>query len=144
MEKNLFDLIDEASSLFSSFVDSSLNFDDKSNSKSYYYKRDEYKDGEQVRHVEKEVKDGKVIKDVDTSKNIENKKEEAIKNCEHSEDIDELKKEIKELTGANKELKEECKRLNNDKMELYNRNTDLEHSIKELETKLANIKSCLK
>lgn len=144
MEKNLFDLLNEASSLLSSFADSSLNFDDKSNMKSYYYKRDEYENGEKVRHIEKEVKDGKVIKDVDTSKNIENKKEEAIENCEHSEDVDELKKEIKRLTEENEKLKEEYKRLDNDKMKLYKRNIDLEHSIKELETKLANIKSCLK
>lgn len=79
---------------------------------SYYHKvTDTYEDGEHTSHVEKEVKDGKVLKDVNETFKIEDKSDVKDTCCEKSEcDKDEKLKcydeKLKEANGLLIEAKE--------------------------------------
>ena len=138
------------------FAEKMKDFEEKNNvendGKSYFHAiEDEYEDGKHVLHKEKEVKDGKVIKDIndncltvikqDENKTIEN---EAF-NTET--EIRELKAEneflLKEIAKKNETIK--ClKDYNCDKqLTIEKQNNDLErliHKNKELTNKLNNIK----
>lgn len=133
------------------FAEKMKNFEEKNNAendgKSYFHAiEDEYEDGKHVLHKEKEVKDGKVIKDINdnclTVKQGENK---AIENQENKQFNTET--EIRELKAENERLLKEIAKKNETIKHLrdYNRkqNYDLESLIlknKELTNKLNNIK----
>lgn len=133
------------------FAEKMKNFEEKNNAendgKSYFHAiEDEYEDGKHVLHKEKEVKDGKVIKDINdnclTVKQGENK---AIENQENKQFNTET--EIRELKAENERLLKEIAKKNETIKHLrdYNckQNNDLEsliHKNKELTNKLNNIK----
>lgn len=133
------------------FAEKMKNFEEKNNAendgKSYFHAiEDEYEDGKHVFHKEKEVKDGKVIKDINdnclTVKQGENK---AIENQENKQFNTET--EIRELKAENERLLKEIAKKNETIKHLrdYNckQNNDLEsliHKNKELTNKLNNIK----
>ena len=71
--------------LFNEVFDNKVNTDDvkDENNHSYFHSvKDKYKNGEHVSHSEKEIKDGKVIKDVNHFGNIEDKK-----NCKCDDNV---------------------------------------------------------
>ena len=133
------------------FAEKMKDFEEKNNAendgKSYFHAiEDEYEDGKHVFHKEKEVKDGKVIKDINdnclTVKQGENK---AIENQENKQFNTET--EIRELKAENERLLKEIAKKNETIKHLrdYNckQNNDLEsliHKNKELTNKLNNIK----
>lgn len=137
------------------FAEKMKNFEEKNNAendgKSYFHAiEDEYEDGKHVLHKEKEVKDGKVIKDINdnclTVKQDENKTiENEAFNTET--EIRVLKAEneclLKEIAKKNETIK--ClKDYNCDKqLTIEKQNNDLErliHKNEELTNKLNNIK----
>ena len=133
------------------FAEKMKDFEEKNNvendGKSYFHTiEDEYEDGKHILHKEKEVKDGKVIKDINdnclTVKQGENK---AIENQENKQFNTET--EIRELKAENERLLKEIAKKNETIKHLrdYNckQNNDLEsliHKNKELTNKLNNIK----
>ena len=140
------------------FAEKMKDFEEKNNAendgKSYFHAiEDEYEDGKHVLHKEKEVKDGKVIKDINdnclTVKQDENK---AIENQESKEFNTE--RQIRELKAQNERLLKEIEKKNEtiNYLTKYNRdnqltierqNNDLEnliHKNNELTNKLINIK----
>ena len=137
------------------FAEKMKDFEEKNNvendGKSYFHAiEDEYEDGKHVLHKEKEVKDGKVIKDINdnclTVKQGENK---AIENeaFNTETEIRVLKAEneclLEEIAKKNETIK--ClKDYNCDKqLTIEKQNNDLErliHKNKELTNKLNNIK----
>lgn len=137
------------------FTEKMKDFEEKNNAendgKSYFHAiEDEYEDGKHVLHKEKEVKDGKVIKDINdnclTVKQDENKTiENEAFNTET--EIRVLKAEneclLEEIAKKNETIK--ClKDYNCDKqLTIEKQNNDLErliHKNKELTNKLNNIK----
>lgn len=137
------------------FAEKMKNFEEKNNAendgKSYFHAiEDEYEDGKHILHKEKEVKDGKVIKDINdnclTVKQDENKTiENEAFNTET--EIRVLKAEneclLEEIAKKNETIK--ClKDYNCDKqLTIEKQNNDLErliHKNKELTNKLNNIK----
>ena len=60
--------------------------DEDKNCTYYHCIKDKYDNGERVSHMEKEIKDGKVIKDVNETLKIENKKEEKKDDVEKKSD----------------------------------------------------------
>lgn len=140
------------------FAEKMKDFEEKNNAendgKSYFHSiEDEYEDGKHVLHKEKEVKDGKVIKDINdnclTVKQDENK---AIENQEGKQFNTE--RQIRELKAQNERLLKEIEKKNEtiNYLTKYNRdnqltierqNNDLEnliHKNNELTNKLNNIK----
>ena len=133
------------------FAEKMKNFEEKNNAendgKSYFHAiEDEYEDGKHILHKEKEVKDGKVIKDINdnclTVKQGENK---AIENQENKQFNTET--EIRELKAENERLLKEIAKKNETIKHLRDysckQNNDLEsliHKNKELTNKLNNIK----
>ena len=133
------------------FAEKMKDFEEKNNvendGKSYFHAiEDEYEDGKHILHKEKEVKDGKVIKDINdnclTVKQGENK---AIENQENKQFNTET--EIRELKAENERLLKEIAKKNETikhlKDYICKQNNDLEsliHKNKELTNKLNNIK----
>lgn len=133
------------------FAEKMKNFEEKNNvendGKSYFHAiEDEYEDGKHILHKEKEVKDGKVIKDINdnclTVKQGENK---TIENQENKQFNTET--EIRELKAENERLLKEIAKKNETIKHLRDyiskQNNDLEsliHKNKELTNKLNNIK----
>lgn len=77
--KNLFD---EVSKIMKDDFEETVKECEDCEGKSYYHMvSDKYEDGKHVSHKEKEVKDGKVVKDIDNCMNIEDKCEENKKCC---------------------------------------------------------------
>lgn len=137
------------------FAEKMKDFEEKNNvendGKSYFHAiEDEYEDGKHILHKEKEVKDGKVIKDIND--NCLTVKEEQNKTFENEAfntetEIRELKAEnerlLKEIAKKNETIK--ClKDYNCDKqLTIEKQNNDLErliHKNEELTNKLNNIK----
>ncbi len=128
---------------------------EKDDAKSYFHVvEDEYEDGKHTHHKEKEVKDGKVVKDINNccyidSKQEENKAIESQKNKQSDTDV-----QIRELKAENKRLLEEIEQKNEtirkfkgcmraNEMTIERQNNDLEKLVnrnKELNEKLDNIK----
>lgn len=89
---------------------------EKEEPKSYFHKVvDEYEDGKHVSHKEKEVKDGKVIKNVNENYKLEDKNEKNIEitydDEKESNTIAELKSQISEMETLIHKLKEENHQL---------------------------------
>ena len=71
--------------LFNEVFENKVNTDDvkDENNHSYFHSvKDKYKNGEHISHSEKEIKDGKVIKDVNNRINLEDKK-----NCKCDDNV---------------------------------------------------------
>lgn len=124
--------------LFNEVFGNKVNTDDVSNKRNHSYfhsVKDKYKNGENVCHNEKEIKDGKVIKDVNYvnySVNTDDKK-----NCKCNDNVCKCdsklyeKKEIEydALKGINKHLEQSLKSAENTLIEK-------DKKIAELESKL--------
>ena len=121
--------------LINEVFDNKVNTDDVSNEKNHSYfhsVKDKYKNGEHVSHSEKEIKDGKVIKDVNNSVSLEDKK-----NCTCNENVCKCDKKLYEkketeydaLKGMNKHLEQSLKSAENTLIEK-------DKKIAELESKL--------
>ena len=121
--------------LINEVFDNKVNTDDVSNEKNHSYfhsVKDKYKNGEHVSHSEKEIKDGKVIKDVNNSVSLEDKK-----NCTCNENVCKCDKKLYEkketeydaLKGINKHLEQSLKSAENTLIEK-------DKKIAELESKL--------
>ena len=133
--------------------------EDEENEKgsSYFHKvEDKYDNGQHVSHVEKEIKDGKVIKDVNEAFKIENKE------CDETEEEElsledykgKLKKSNDLLMEAKETIQEQTKMINKLKrqyddygehMQWQNKKiVNLEDENKELKTKLKTITDLIK
>ena len=124
--------------LFNEVFDNKVNTDDvkdENNHSSFHSVKDKYKNGEHVSHSEKEIKDGKVIKDVNYvnySVNTDDKK-----HCKCNDNVCKCdsklyeKKEIEydALKGINKHLEQSLKSAENTLIEK-------DKKIAELESKL--------
>lgn len=137
------------------FAEKMKDFEEKNNAendgKSYFHAiEDEYEDGKHVLHKEKEVKDGKVIKDINNNclitKQDENKTNE---NEAFNTDVEirELKAEnkrlLKEIENKNETIRKFKGSIRTNEMTIERQNNDLERLLnknKELNEKLDNIK----
>ena len=87
--------------LFNEVFDNKVNTDEvkDENNHSYFHSvKDMYENGEHISHSEKEIKDGKVIKDVDNCLEIENKK-----NCKCNDNACKCDKKLYEKKEIEKE-----------------------------------------
>ena len=126
------------------FLEEGLNevFDDKTNTDdvrndknhSYFHSvNDKYKNGEHISHIEKEIKDGKVIKDVNNSVSLEDKK-----NCTCNENVckcnktDNVKDENNQLKVVSQFWEDCCRSAEKTLIER-------DKKIAELERKLAKV-----
>lgn len=140
------------------FADISEELDKEDGDESYYNKIcDKYKNGEHISHDEVEIKNGKVVKDIHQTKNIEDKGGECSKKCCSScedgiattngtkvPEVDVYKKKIEKLFKR-------IDKLNQENEEYENKIQDLENVVKEqsglintLEKKLNNLRNILK
>ena len=131
--------------LINEVFDNKVNTDDVSNEKNHSYfhsVKDNYKNGEHVSHSEKEIKDGKVIKDVNNSVNLEDKK-----NCKCDENVckcdenvckcdrklyEKKETEYDALKGINKHLEQSLKSAENALIEKDKKIAELESKLYEV------------
>ena len=131
--------------LINEVFDNKVNTDDVSNEKNHSYfhsVKDNYKNGEHVSHSEKEIKDGKVIKDVNNSVNLEDKK-----NCKCNENVckcdenvckcdrklyEKKETEYDALKGINKHLEQSLKSAENALIEKDKKIAELESKLYEV------------
>ena len=120
--KEFFGTTKTSDDLFNEVFDNKVNTDnvkDENNHSYFHSVKDEYKNGEHVSHSEKEIKDGKLIKDVDNSIELENKN---VCKCD---------KKLYEK----KEIEKDCKCSDYDKLKDINKH--LERSLRSAENALA-------
>lgn len=80
-KKTFDEMFGEYEKLYSAFNKAKDNKEDE-NEHSYYHKvADTYEDGNHTSHIEKEVKDGEVLKDVKETYQLDNKEKECNKIC---------------------------------------------------------------
>ena len=124
--------------LINEVFDNKVNTDDVSNEKNHSYfhsVKDKYMNGEHVSHSEKEIKDGKVIKDVNNSVSLEDKK-----NCTCNENVCKCDKKLYEkketeydaLKGINKHLEQSLKSAENALIEKDKKIAELESKLYEV------------
>ena len=124
--------------LFNEVFDNKVNTDDVSNKRNHSYfhsVKDKYKNGENVCHSEKEIKDGKVIKDVNNSVSLEDKK-----NCTCNENVCKCDRKLYEkketeydaLKGMNKHLEQSLKSAENALIEKDKKIAELESKLYEV------------
>ena len=124
--------------LFNEVFENKVNTDDvkDENNHSYFHSvKDKYKNGEHVSHSEKEIKDGKVIKDVNNSVSLEDKK-----NCTCNENVCKCDKKLYEkketeydaLKGINKHLEQSLKSAENALIEKDKKIAELESKLYEV------------
>ena len=124
--------------LINEVFDNKVNTDDVSNEKNHSYfhsVKDKYKNGEHVSHSEKEIKDGKVIKDVNNSVSLEDKK-----NCTCNENVCKCDRKLCEkketeydaLKGINKHLEQSLKSAENALIEKDKKIAELESKLYEV------------
>ena len=124
--------------LINEVFDNKVNTDDVSNEKNHSYfhsVKDKYKNGEHVSHSEKEIKDGKVIKDVNNSVSLEDKK-----NCTCNENVckcdrklyEKKETEYEALKGMNKHLEQSLKSAENALIEKDKKIAELESKLYEV------------
>ena len=154
--------------LFNEVFDNKVNTDEvkDENNHSYFHSvKDKYENGEHISHSEKEIKDGKVIKDVDNCLEIENKEnckcnDNACKcdkklcekkETEKEELIHNLKKffsnrkdctchDYDALKGFNKQLEESLKKYSELYVDSQRALVQKDKKIAELESKLNEVK----
>lgn len=128
--------------LFNEVFDNKVNTDNvkDDNNHSYFHSvKDEYKNGKHVSHYEKEIKDGKVIKDLgmgmDSSCNIENKE-----NCKCNDNVCKSDKKLYEKKETEYDaLKSINKHLEQSLRSAENALVEKDKKIAELESKLAEV-----
>lgn len=117
--------------LFNEVFDKKVNTNDvkDNNNHSYFHSiKDEYKNGEHVSHSEKEIKDGKLIKDVDNSIELENKNV-----CKCDKKLYEKKEtEYDALKGINKHLEQSLRSAENALAEKDKKITELKSKLAEV------------
>ena len=124
--------------LINEVFDNKVNTDDVRNDKNHSYfhsVNDKYKNGEHISHIEKEIKDGKVIKDVNNSVSLEDKK-----NCTCNENVCKCDKKLYEkketeydaLKGINKHLEQSLKSAENALIEKDKKIAELESKLYEV------------
>ena len=124
--------------LINEVFDNKVNTDDVSNEKNHSYfhsVKDKYKNGEHVSHSEKEIKDGKVIKDVNNSVSLEDKK-----NCTCNENVckcdrklyEKKETEYEALKGMNKHLEQSLQSAENALIEKDKKIAELERKLSEV------------
>ena len=126
--KELFGTTKTFDDLLNEVFDDKTNTDDVRNDKNHSYfhsVNDKYKNGEHISHIEKEIKDGKVIKDVNNSVSLEDKK-----NCTCNENVCKCDRKLYEK----KETEYEA---------LKGMNKHLEHALIEKDKKIAELESKL-
>lgn len=131
--------------------------EENENCSTYFHKvEDKYDNGQHVSHVEKEVKDGKVIKDINEAFKIEDKKEEKVEENELT--LAEYKQKLKEandlLLEAKETIQEQTKMIDKLKfqyddfgehIQFQNKKiVKLQDENKELKTKLNTITDLIK
>lgn len=109
--------------------------------KSYYhYMCDKYENGKHVSHKEKEVKDGKVLKDVDNCMNIEDKTENKKESC----NCEKQKVENKEEKDKNVcDLKQKLADMQKEHLKMEEHLRFMEKRFTELKEHTHNLKSQL-
>ena len=154
MFRDLFDIFKESTQWideFEKFVEDnekkeSCKKDDENHSY-YHYVSDKYEDGKHVSHNEKEVKDGKVVKDVHDSINIEDKNEKKCSENKPSqktsnyECIKKLKDDVNHFAAKCECLNERNKKLEKKIEMLEDINNKLQVEKNNLEIKLESIKA---
>ena len=124
--------------LFNEVFDNKVNTDNvkDNNNHSYFHSvKDEYKNGEHVSHSEKEIKDGKLIKDVDNSIELENKE-----NCKNNNNVCKCDKKLYEKKETEYDaLKSINKHLEQSLRSAENALAEKDKKITELESKLAEV-----
>ena len=117
--------------LFNEVFDKKVKSNDvkDNNNHSYFHSvKDEYKNGEHVSHSEKEIKDGKLIKDVDNSIELENKNV-----CKCDKKLYEKKEtDYDALKGINKHLEQSLRSAENALAEKDKKITELESKLAEV------------
>ena len=117
--------------LFNEVFDKKVKTNDvkDNNNHSYFHSvKDEYKNGEHVSHSEKEIKDGKLIKDVDNSIELENKNV-----CKCDKKLYEKKEtDYDALKGINKHLEQSLRSAENALAEKDKKITELESKLAEV------------
>lgn len=140
------------------FAEKMKDFEEKNNAendgKSYFHAiEDEYEDGKHVLHKEKEVKDGKVIKDIndncltvkqDENKAIENQESKHFNTERQNRELKaENERLLKEIEKKNETINYLTKYNRDNQLTIERQNNDLEnliHKNNELTNKLNNIK----
>ena len=114
--------------LFNEVFDKKVKTNDvkDNNNHSYFHSvKDEYKNGEHVSHSEKEIKDGKLIKDVDNSIELENKNV-----CKSDKKLCEKKEtEYDALKSINKHLEQSLRSAEKTLLEKDKKITELESKL---------------
>lgn len=131
--------------LINEVFDNKVNTDDVSNEKNHSYfhsVKDKYKNGEHVSHSEKEIKDGKVIKDVNNSVSLEDKKNCTCNEnvCKCNENVCKCDRKLYEkketeydaLKGINKHLEQSLKSAENALIEKDKKIAELESKLYEV------------
>ena len=112
MIKKIFEELfgEDFNELFNNSVFDEPKNDEEDETHTYYHKVcDKYEDGKRVSHVEKEVKDGKVLKDVKDTPKLETKCE--TKQTETDKDYKKLSAEYEELKGRHDTLAKEYEKM---------------------------------
>lgn len=136
--KELFGTTKTFDDLLNEVFDDKTNTDDVRNDKNHSYfhsVNDKYKNGEHISHIEKEIKDGKVIKDVNNSVSLEDKK-----NCTCNENVCKCDRKLYEkketeydaLKGMNKHLEQSLKSAENALIEKDKKIAELESKLYEV------------
>lgn len=131
--------------LFNEVFVNKVNTDEVKDEKNHSYfhsVKDKYENGEHISHSEKEIKDGKVIKDVDNCLEIENKE-----NCKCNDNVCKCDKKLYEkketeydaLKGVNKQLEESLKKYSELYVDSQRALVEKDKKITELESKLAEV-----
>ena len=114
--------------------------DDEPNSY-YHYMCDKYENGKHVSHKEKEVKNGKVLKDVDNSMNIENKKEQCSCEKQKIENKEEKDKEVCALKQKLEEMQKEHLKMEEHLKSMEKKCTELKEHAYNLKSQLEKLTS---
>ena len=124
--------------LFNEVFDNKVNTDDVSNKRNHSYfhsVKDKYKNGEHVSHSEKEIKDGKVIKDVNHFGNIEDKK-----NCKCDDNVCKCDKKVSDKKETEYEALKGISQFWEDSLRSAEKTLiERDKKIAELERKLAEV-----
>ena len=139
MLKEFFESTKTVDDLFEEVFENKVNTDNvkDDNNHSYYHSvKDKYANGEHISHSEKEIKDGKVIKDVDNSFELENKK-----NCQCNDNVCQCDKKLYEkketleqsLRSAEKALVEKDRKITELESKLAEVTLDKEYLLKKFE-----------